>query len=102
MAKTQPGSPAATITPETAGPTTYIELRDSASSRVGLLKPAGRDRLRDETGRGREKERARRAEQERGDGEHPDLRLAGEQRDRDQRLNHRADRIAPEHHEPPR
>src|SRR3712207_7266351 len=32
MAKAHPGSPAATITPETAGPTTCTELRDSASS----------------------------------------------------------------------
>lgn len=32
MAKTQPGSAAATITPETAGPTTCTELRESASS----------------------------------------------------------------------
>ena len=32
MAKTQPGSATATITPETAGPTTCTELRESASS----------------------------------------------------------------------
>jgi len=32
MAKTQPGSAAATIKPETAGPATWTVLRESASS----------------------------------------------------------------------
>jgi hypothetical protein len=102
MAKTQPGSAAATIKPETAGPATWTVLRESASSAFASCSRSAEIVCGTSPVAAGRKNALAAPRHERGDGEHPDLHRAREERNRHQGLNHRPDRVAREHHDPPR
>ena len=65
---------------------------------VGLLQLGGRHGLGDQRHRGRAEERRRRPVEGRADAELPDVRVPGQQQDRQRRLHRAAHRVGRQHH----